>query len=168
MEVAIRTFQNKNELYAHACSELKRISGPDEDFISLLGNASALLNLLLKDINWVGFYLCKGQQLVLGPFQGKPAVTKIGMGEGVCGTAAASGEIQLVADVHACENHIACDLHSRSEIVVPMIMNGGFLGVLDIDSPVYARFDEEDRAGLTDYVNTVLALGSLTGDCFRG
>jgi len=158
MEIQIRAFQDKQKLYAHAAAELRRISADREDFISLLSNASALLHMLVKEINWVGFYLMKGGRLVLGPFQGKPAVTRIGMGEGVCGTAAATREVQLVENVHACENHIACDLHSRSEIVVPMLRNGELLGVLDMDSPVYSRFDEQDRAGLRAFVETLLSL----------
>lgn len=161
MEITVKSFQSKPELYAHISDELKRITEPAEDFISLLSNASALLHMLLKEINWVGFYLMQQGRLTLGPFQGKPAVTKITLGEGVCGTAAATREVQLVENVHACENHIACDLHSRSEIVVPMLRNGELLGVLDIDSPVYSRFDEEDKVGLAGFVEVLL---SLCGD----
>ena len=113
-----------------------------------LANVSALIFSELEDINWAGFYLSEGDRLVLGPFQGRPAVSRIPLGRGVCGTAAAERSTQLVQDVHACENHIACDLNSRSEIVVPLERDGRLFGVLDIDSPVKARFDEEDRQGL--------------------
>ena len=104
--------------------------------------------LQLKDLNWAGFYLMKDGGLVLGPFQGKPAVVNIAVGAGVCGTAVASRETQVVEDVHCCENHIACDINSRSEIVVPLMEGEEVLGVLDIDSPRKARFDAKDRAGL--------------------
>jgi GAF domain-containing protein len=99
----------------------------------------------LEDVNWVGFYFLKGQELIVGPFQGKPACVSIPLGKGVCGTAAATGEIQLVPDVHAFAGHIACDVDSRSEIVIPLIHHGKVLGVLDLDSPSAGRFDEKDR-----------------------
>ena len=113
-----------------------------------LANLSALLNQTLTGINWVGFYLVEGDRLVLGPFQGKPACIEIPFGKGVCGTAAAQDATQLVDDVHAFPGHIACDCDSRSEIVVPLHCGGAVGGVLDIDSPVPARFTEDDRRGL--------------------
>ena len=117
-----------------------------------LANASALLNEKLEDINWVGFYTVKDGRLVLGPFQGKVACTIIPMGKGVCGTAAAQDKTQLVDNVHEFAGHIACDSASNSEIVVPMHRSGEVFGVLDIDSPVFSRFTEEDREGLEEFV----------------
>ena len=120
-----------------------------------LANAAALLYNTLEDINWAGFYLLEENTLVLGPFQGKPACIEIGMGKGVCGTAAQKNETQLVPDVHAFPGHIACDSASRSEIVVPIRRNGSVWGVLDIDSPFTGRFSEEDRAGLEEFVRVL-------------
>ena len=126
--------------------------------IANLANASALLGQYLTEINWVGFYLWKEDQLVLGPFQGWPACVRIAFGKGVCGTAVAQGRTQLVADVHAFPGHIACDARSRSEIVVPMFdATGKISGVLDIDSPKLSRFDETDKRWLEEFV------GILTG-----
>ena len=116
--------------------------------IANLANLSALLYETLEGINWAGFYLAEDGVLALGPFQGRPACVKIPWGKGVCGTAAATDETQLVADVHAFPGHIACDAASRSEIVVPLRKDGRVIGVLDIDSPLLSRFTEEDRAGL--------------------
>ena len=116
--------------------------------ISALSNAAALLWEALPDINWAGFYLLKENVLHLGPFQGKTACTMIPVGRGVCGTAAATRVIQLVKDVHQFPGHIACDSASNSEIVLPLIKNGVLLGVMDIDSPLLARFDEQDAMGL--------------------
>ena len=117
-----------------------------------LANASALLNEKLENINWVGFYTIKDGKLVLGPFQGKVACTVIPLGKGVCGTAAATDSTQLVEDVHRFPGHIACDSASNSEIVIPMHRNGTVFGVLDIDSPLFNRFDENDRVGLERFV----------------
>ncbi|MDT3389558.1 MAG: GAF domain-containing protein [bacterium] len=117
-----------------------------------LANASALLNEKLDDINWVGFYTVKDGKLVLGPFQGKVACTIIPMGRGVCGTAAATDSTQLVPDVHKFSGHIACDSASNSEIVIPIHRRGEVFGVLDIDSPLFGRFTEEDRQGLESFV----------------
>lgn len=116
--------------------------------VANLANASALLAQALEDINWVGFYLRQGESLVLGPFQGKPACIEIPLGCGVCGTAAVTGETQLVWDVHEFPGHIACDSASNSEIVVPLHKDGVVAAVLDIDSPIQGRFTEADRAGL--------------------
>lgn len=123
--------------------------------IANLANASALLMLSLKDINWAGFYLMEEGRLVLGPFQGKPACIEIPVGRGVCGTAAEKDETQLVTDVHKFPGHIACDAASRSEIVVPIHRKGTIVGVLDIDSPFVSRFDEEDREGLKMFVRVL-------------
>jgi GAF domain-containing protein len=119
-----------------------------EDGISNLANASALLFHTLEGLNWAGFYLYKNGVLLLGPFQGKTACTKIPMGKGVCGTAAERGETIVVPDVHAFPGHIACDGDSNSEIVIPLYLRGSLYGALDIDSPVLDRFSEADREGL--------------------
>ena len=116
-----------------------------------LANASALLNEKLEDINWVGFYTIKDGKLALGPFQGKVACTIIPIGKGVCGTAAETDSTQLVPDVHKFAGHIACDSASNSEIVIPLHRNGTVFGVLDIDSPLFRRFSEEDKAGLEEF-----------------
>ncbi len=116
--------------------------------IANLANISALLFATLDELNWAGFYLAEGDKLVLGPFQGRPACIEIPWGRGVCGTAAAEDRTQLVPDVHLFPGHIACDCASRSEIVVPLHAGAELVGVLDIDSPVEARFSEADRAGL--------------------
>ena len=118
-----------------------------------LANASALLNEKLDGINWVGFYTVKDCKLVLGPFQGKVACTIIPMGKGVCGTAAEKDSTQVVPDVHKFAGHIACDSASNSEIVIPMHRGGTVFGVLDIDSPLFNRFDENDRKGLEEFVS---------------
>ncbi|WP_047689515.1 GAF domain-containing protein, partial [Vibrio sp. ZOR0018] len=110
----------------------------------------ALFNMELEDLNWVGFYLIKEEQLVLGPFQGKPACVRIPLGKGVCGTAAATNRIQRVYDVHEFAGHIACDAASNSELVVPFSINGQVVGVLDIDSPTIGRFSEIDEKGMAE------------------
>lgn len=120
----------------------------ETDLIANLSNLSALLNMSLDDINWVGFYLLKQEQLVLGPFQGLPACVRIPVGKGVCGTAVAMNNVQRIDDVHEFEGHIACDAQSNSEIVIPFSIQGKVVGVLDIDSPKIARFDENDELGL--------------------
>ncbi|RPJ67669.1 GAF domain-containing protein [Alteromonas sediminis] len=117
-----------------------------------MANISALLFNQMDDVNWAGFYLYKEEQLVLGPFQGQPACIRIPMGKGVCGTAAQTRITQRIDDVHVFEGHIACDAASNSEIVIPVVKNDKLIGVLDIDSPVFARFDEIDEKGLSDVV----------------
>ena len=117
--------------------------------LSNMANMAALLYQSLPELNWAGFYLCKGETLLLGPFQGKPACVAIPFGKGVCGTAAASREAQLVPDVHAFPGHIACDGASASELVIPLMQDGQVLGVLDLDSPVPARFTLQDQQALT-------------------
>jgi len=120
-----------------------------ENPVSALANASAVLSAAFSDINWVGFYLVSGERLVLGPFQGKPAVTEIGFGQGVCGGAWSEKRIQVVKDVHCFIGHIACDCTSVSEIVIPVFgSDNEVLGVIDIDSPLPGRFDEDDAEGL--------------------
>lgn len=124
----------------------------ETDLIANLANISALLNMELDDINWVGFYLFKDDELVLGPFQGKPACIRITVGKGVCGTAFSTETVQRVDDVHQFAGHIACDAESNSEIVIPFYKNGELFGVLDIDSPNIARFSEIDEKGLVDFM----------------
>ena len=123
--------------------------------VANLANASALLNDMMENINWAGFYIVEDGKLVLGPFQGKPACIEIQIGSGVCGTAVAENATMLVPNVHDFPGHIACDCASNSEIVVPIRKNGVVIGVLDIDSPEYSRFTEDDRAGLEDFVRTL-------------
>ena len=117
----------------------------EQDPIANAANTSALLFNTLSGLNWAGFYILRGDTLVLGPFQGKPACVRIPLGKGVCGTAAQKQQTLVVKDVHAFPGHIACDAASNSEIVIPIIKNGKLWGVLDIDSPLLARFDETDR-----------------------
>ena len=134
--------------YTMLCEQLKSLVEGVPFLTANLANASALLWQEMEDLNWAGFYLKRDGALVLGPFQGKPACIRIPWGRGVCGTAAAEGKTQRVENVHDFPGHIACDCASRSEIVVPLHGGGELIGVLDIDSPVEARFTEADRAGL--------------------
>ena len=139
---------DKAEAYHDLAQQLSALIGDERDAIANAANTAALLFDLLPDLNWAGFYLLKDGELVLGPFQGKPACIRIPLGRGVCGTAAATRVTQVVADVHAFPGHIACDAASRSELVVPLLKGDTLLGVLDLDSPVPGRFDEADRAGI--------------------
>lgn len=132
--------------------KLQGLAEAKDWYITLLSNASALLFEELKDLNWAGFYLMRDNELQLGPFQGKVACTHIAVGRGVCGTAVAQDQTQLVEDVHAFPGHIACDSQSASEIVIPIHQDGKIWGVLDIDSPVKARFTKEDQEGLEGFV----------------
>ena len=127
------------------------------DRIANAANLASLLFHELEDVNWAGFYFMRGGELIVGPFQGKPACTSIPLGKGVCGTAAASREAQLVSDIQAFDGHIACDADSRSEIVVPLILHGEVLGVLDLDSPTKGRFDESDLSLLVEIAEIYLA-----------
>jgi L-methionine (R)-S-oxide reductase len=138
---------SKADLYRDLHSALDALTAGEPDPIANMANASALIWQYLPDLNWAGFYRLIDDELVLGPFQGKAACIRIALGKGVCGTAAATRETQLVADVHAFPGHIACDAASRSELVVPIVRDGRVLGVLDLDSPEVARFDAEDAAG---------------------
>ena len=138
---------DKATLYADLASALEGLVAGESDGIANMANAASLIWESLPDINWVGFYRNVGGELIVGPFQGRPACVRIAFGSGVCGAAAATRKVQLVEDVHAFPGHIACDSASNSEIVVPLIRDGELLGVLDIDSPKHARFDAEDEAG---------------------
>jgi GAF domain-containing protein len=138
---------SKSELYNDLLSALDALTADEPDPIANMANAAALLFEYLPDLNWAGFYRLIGDELVLGPFQGKTACIRIAMGKGVCGTAAATRETQLVADVNAFAGHIACDSASASELVVPIVEHGRLIGVLDLDSPRTERFDAGDAAG---------------------
>jgi GAF domain-containing protein len=142
----------KPALYRDLAASLSALLEGETDALANLANASALLSGALSRINWCGFYIVRGGELVLGPFQGKPACVRIAFGRGVCGEAAARRETLVVADVHAFPGHIACDAASRSEIVVPILEGGVLRGVLDVDAPEKGRFDAEDRAGLEEFV----------------
>ena len=139
---------NPDKLYPLLVQQLQAITDNVPHKIANLANTSALLWEALDNLNWVGFYLLEGDTLILGPFQGKVACIEIPMGRGVCGTAAARGETVRVEDVHAFPGHIACDSASNSEIVIPLFRNGEVVGVLDIDSPILARFTPDDQIGL--------------------
>lgn len=140
--------RDKKEMYSLLRAQAGSLLEGETDIIANLANLSALLGLTLPGINWAGFYIIRGNCLVLGPFQGKPACVRIPLGKGVCGTAAEKDETQVVPDVRAFAGHIACDKDSLSEIVVPLHAGGRVAGVLDIDSPLSARFDEADAEGL--------------------
>lgn len=127
----------------------------EKNLVANLSNISALLNMELADLNWVGFYLMDNTELVLGPFQGKPACVRIPVGKGVCGTAVATNSVQRVQNVHNFEGHIACDSESMSELVIPFSISGKIAGVLDIDSPKISRFSEIDQQGMTNLMSEV-------------
>jgi L-methionine (R)-S-oxide reductase len=141
-------FRDKPADYAALARELHSLLADEHDLIANAANATSLIYNALPDVNWCGVYLFKGGELVVGPFQGKPACVRIALGKGVCGVAAAERKTFVVPDVHAFPGHIACDAASRSEIVIPLILRGELLGVLDLDSPNLARFDDADRRGL--------------------
>lgn len=142
----------KNAIYQLLEEQGRALLEHETDVIANMANFSALIFNSLPDLNWAGFYIMRGGELVLGPFQGQVACVRIPVGKGVCGTCVATGEIQLVADVHAFPGHIACDAASNSEIVLPVRRNGEIIAVLDIDSPILNRFDEEDQVGLAKLV----------------
>lgn len=135
--------------------QLKGLAESSRNYLPLLSNASALIYNSMQDLNWAGFYLVKNDALLLGPFQGKVACVNIEKGKGVCGTAYLNDETQIVEDVHKFEGHIACDSASNSEIVVPIHHNNEVVGVLDIDSPLLARFTNEDKEGLESFVKVL-------------
>ncbi|HRN59161.1 MAG TPA: GAF domain-containing protein [Chiayiivirga sp.] len=139
---------SKPEQYAQLLAQARALLHGERDRIANAANLSALVYHALPALNWVGFYFHDGRELVVGPFQGRPACVRIALGRGVCGTAAATGEIQRVDDVNAFPGHIACDTASRSELVIPLHDGQRLVGVFDLDSPEPARFDDEDAAGL--------------------
>ena len=150
--------------YDLLCKQLNSLSEGVRWDMTVLSNAAALIWDSLADINWAGFYIMKEGKLMLGPFQGKPACTVIEPGRGVCGAAVSEDRIQLVDDVHRFPGHIACDSASNSEIVIPLHSDGTIFGVLDIDSPLFGRFAEEDKAGLKAFAHTLEGLISSGGD----
>ena len=154
---------DKTAAYTELAASLRALLDGEHDLVANAANTAALLFWSLRDLNWAGFYLVEPGRgdLLLGPFHGKPACVRIQIGRGVCGTAAERRETVVVPDVHAFPGHIACDSASNSEVVVPIIRNGTLLGVLDLDSPVHARFDEADARGLETLVQIfVESLGS--------
>lgn len=140
--------QSKAEFYRELAAQLTGLLGDEHDRIANAANMSAFLFMSVPDLNWAGFYFMRNGELVVGPFQGKPACVRIAVGAGVCGTAVAQLRSILVEDVHAFPGHIACDAGSESELVVPLVKDGAIIGVLDLDSPRLARFDAEDQAGM--------------------
>ena len=148
----------KHDFYQSLVKQTESLIGGESNIIANMANISALLFTSLEDVNWVGFYFMDSpSELVLGPFQGNPACIRIPVGKGVCGTAAATEQTQLISDVHAFDGHIACDAASNSEIVVPIMKNGSVFAVLDIDSPSIGRFDTDDQAGLEALVKCLEA-----------
>jgi GAF domain-containing protein len=142
----------KFALYDQLAEQVRSLIGDEPDFIANAANFSALVYHSIPDLNWAGFYFLKGDELVLGPFQGQPACIRIKFGQGVCGTAAQQRQTIVVPNVHDFPGHIACDSASNSEIVVPLIKNEELLGVFDVDSPLIGRFDDEDAEGLKKLV----------------
>jgi L-methionine (R)-S-oxide reductase len=155
-ELDIDTQQPKPALYADVVAQTRALLEGERDAIANFANITSLLYHSLPDLNWVGFYLFKDGELVVGPFQGKPACVRIPLGKGVCGTAAARRATVIVKNVHEFDGHIACDSASNSEIVVPLLRGNELLGVLDLDSPKFERFDAEDQAGLEQIVAEVI------------
>jgi L-methionine (R)-S-oxide reductase len=153
---------SKAATYSQVNAHLAALFSGENNGLANAANMCALLYQLLPDVNWAGFYFLQGGELVLGPFQGKVACVRIAMGRGVCGTAAERREILVVRDVNEFPGHIACDAASRSEIVVPLVQQGRLLGVLDLDSPEPARFDDEDRDGLKACVDLWLKSSQLS------
>jgi|SRR5690349_17876675 len=152
-------FSNPDAAYGELARDLSALLSGEKDLVANAANTSALIYDALPDLNWAGFYLYKSGELVLGPFQGKPACVRIALGKGVCGTAASRRETVLVEDVHAFPGHIACDSASNSEIVVPLVRGGELLGVLDLDSPKLRRFGAADQRGIEALAK--IFLGSL-------
>jgi len=153
---------SKAEAYDQLAAQARSLLDGERDFIANAANFTSLLYHSLPDVNWVGFYLFKDDQLVLGPFQGQPACVRIALGKGVCGTAAEQRQTIMVDNVHEFPGHIACDSASNSEIVVPLIKNQRLLGVLDLDSPSLARFDDADAEGLNELAEILLSEVSTT------
>ena len=145
----------KETNYNLLTKQLQSLIEDEQNLIAILSNTSAILNDNLDQINWVGFYLIENEELILGPFQGHPACVHIAIGKGVCGTAVAEDKTQLVKDVHAFPDHIACDANSKSEIVIPIHVNDEIIGVLDIDAPITDRFTNEDKEGLEVIVKVI-------------
>lgn len=152
---------NKQQLYQDLLAQAQGLLGDETNLIANMANLSALIFNALEEVNWAGFYLLEDNELVLGPFQGQPACIRIPVGKGVCGTCVSTGEPQLIDDVHAFDGHIACDAASNSELVIPFTKDQELIGVLDIDSPVFNRFDKDDLEGVSALVDV------LTEACFK-
>ncbi|MEJ6595589.1 GAF domain-containing protein [Parasphingorhabdus sp.] len=155
LDIAIDTDQSAAEFYADLTSSAAALVDGEPDAIANMANIAALIWQYLPGLNWAGFYRVIDDELVLGPFQGKTACIRIAMGAGVCGAAAASGKVQRVANVHAFPGHIACDADSRSELVVPVLINARVIAVLDLDSPVPDHFRPADAAGMTKLIGAI-------------
>ena len=149
--------QPKPELYRDLVAAAEALVAGEHDVTANMANLAALIWQFIPGLNWAGFYRRQGDELVLGPFIGKPACIRIPLGRGVCGAAAASGQTQLVEDVHAFPGHIACDGDSRSELVVPVLRDGKVIAVIDLDSPEHARFDQEDAGGIEALATAIAA-----------
>jgi len=154
-DFSISTEQPEDIFYGDLTSAARALVDGEPDAIANMANISALIWQFVPDLNWAGFYRVIGDELVLGPFQGKSACIRIAMGKGVCGTAAATNQVQRVADVNAFPGHIACDSASRSELVVPVCKNGKVIAVLDLDSPLPERFTAEDESGMTGLIAAI-------------
>lgn len=160
-ELVTKEGATRAELYSGLADQLRSLLEGERDAVANMANFTSLLFYSLPDLNWSGFYLLKEEQLVLGPFQGKPACIRIPIGEGVCGTAASRRETIIVADVHHFPGHIACDSASNSEVVVPIVDGEALIGVLDLDSPTLSRFDDDDAKGLNELVKIFIAATDL-------
>ena len=159
------TRPSKSELYDQLAAQLSSLLDGERELIANAANFSSLIFHSLPDLNWAGFYFMKDGELVLGPFQGRPACVRIHVGQGVCGAAAASRVTTIVPNVHEFPGHIACDSASNSEIVLPLMKAENLLGVLDLDSPVFGRFDEEDAIGLNRLVSLLVESSELATGC---
>jgi len=160
--------KNKQQQYAQLSQQVKAIVAEEQDIIANMANISAILYWALDNVNWVGFYIIKNEQLVLGPFHGQPACIRIPIGKGVCGTAVSQNTIQLIDDVHQFAGHIACDAASNSEIVLPIYQNNQIIAVLDIDSPDIGRFDLVDKSGLSQIVDLLQTTFCSTNEVEAG
>ena len=155
--------ESKTELYGRLAAQLAGLLAGERGFVANAASTAALVYRELPDLNWAGFYVFEGGELVLGPFEGEPACERIAVGKGVCGTSAERRETVVVEDVHDFPGHIACDSASNSEIVVPLIAEGRLIGVLDLDSPTVGRFDSDDRAGLEKLAGVFLENTDTSG-----
>lgn len=157
IEIDFKIAANKTELYRQLASQIRGLLDGERDPLANTANLAAMLYHALPQVNWAGFYRLTGDELILGPFQGKPACVRLPLGKGVCSAAATRKQTVIVQDVHSFPGHIACDAASKSEIVVPVVHGGRLLGVLDIDSPVNHRFDSADQEGLEALVAMLVA-----------
>jgi GAF domain-containing protein len=160
-QVAESRSTSKSDLYDQLVAQLTSLLAGERDLVANTANFSSLIFHSLPDLNWAGFYFVKDDELVLGPFQGRPACVRIAVGKGVCGTAAARRVTTIVPNVHEFPGHIACDSASNSEIVVPLIEGDRLIGVLDLDSPLFGRFDDEDAIGLNRLVSVLIESSEL-------